>query len=538
MTVKELRTLVDNLDEYIHIPGGIDRLKKTVLHLAVSGQLVPQDPTEGTGEELYQKIQAEKQKLINEGKLKKQKPLPEITAEEVTFDIPKSWKWVRFADVYDVRDGTHDTPKYIEHGYPLVTSKNLSSGKLDLSNIKHISKEDHLKIQERSAVTSGDILFAMIGSIGNPAIVDIETEFSIKNVALFKPYNSHLYEPSWLLHYLEVVAEDMKERSAGGVQSFVSLGFVRTYPAPLPSILEQIRISQKVKAIFKLIDDLAKKYTVEENERRKLVVSSLAGISRSEGELSLKHLNEVIRTKADAAELRKAILHLAVSGRLVPQDPSEGTGEELYEKIQAEKARLIREGKLKKQKPLPEITEDEIPFEIPKSWQWARLADATIFSIGRTPARKNNSFWDVGQIPWVSIADLKAGKHIAVTKEKISRKAFEKCFSGVAVPAGSLLYSFKLTLGKMSIIDMDAVHNEAIASFNTFSSEMTAYLFKTLEIIDPTQRSNSAIMGKTLNSSSLSMLEIPLPPLAEQNRIIQKTEQLLFLVTKLEKHLG
>lgn len=164
-------------------------MKKSILQMAVQGKLVEQRPEEGTAEELYEQIVVEKIQLIKDGKIKKEKPLPEITEDEISFEIPRSWKWVRFSEVMDVRDGTHDSPEYIDIGIPLVTSKNISGGRLDFSNVKYISREDANKINERSNVDSGDILFAMIGSIGNPVIVNKDREFCVKNVALFKNYN-------------------------------------------------------------------------------------------------------------------------------------------------------------------------------------------------------------------------------------------------------------------------------------------------------------------------------------------------------------
>lgn len=245
------------------------------------------------------------------------------------------------------------------------------------------------------------------------------------------------------------------------------------------------------------------------------------------------NLDEYIHIPGGIDRLKKTVLHLAVSGQLVPQDPLEGTGEDLYREIQDEKEVLVRQGRIKKQKTLPEINSDATPFVIPESWKWARLANVTIFSIGRTPSRSESKYWNSDYMPWVSIADLRANSHIDTTKEKISKEAYEKCFGGVAVPAGSLLYSFKLTIGKMSIIDMDAVHNEAIASFATINPIFTEYLFKALGVIDPTARTNSAVMGKTLNSATLSLLEIPLPPLGEQKRIVAKVDSIFALIDQL-----
>ena len=160
-------------------------MKKSILQYAIQGKLVEQRPEEGTGEELYQQIQAEKQRLIQEKKIKKEKPLAEISEDEIPFDIPESWKWVRLSDIIDVRDGTHDSPKYVPMGIPLVTSKNLSNGTIDYGNVKYITQEDADKINARSMVDDDDILFAMIGSIGNPVLVKKDREFCIKNMALF-----------------------------------------------------------------------------------------------------------------------------------------------------------------------------------------------------------------------------------------------------------------------------------------------------------------------------------------------------------------
>lgn len=186
-------------------------MKKSLLQYAIEGKLVEQRPEEGTAEELFQKIQEEKQRLIREKKIKKEKPLPEITEEEKPFDIPESWKWVRFSDVIDVRDGTHDTPKYVLKGIPLVTSKNLVSGKIDFDSTKLISEEDAYTINIRSEVNTGDILFAMIGTIGNPVLVKKDREFCIKNMALFKPIDSQLLDMNYLLLFLQKEQEQMKK---------------------------------------------------------------------------------------------------------------------------------------------------------------------------------------------------------------------------------------------------------------------------------------------------------------------------------------
>lgn len=231
-----------------------EQLKKSILQYAIQGKLVAQDANDESAEALYAKIQAEKQRLIKEGKIKKDKPLPPITDDEVPFAIPPSWKWVRLGDCYDVRDGTHDTPKYVSTGVPLVTSKNLSNGMLDLSNVKFISLEDAKKIDERSKVDRNDILFAMIGTIGNPVIVDVEPNFCIKNMALIK-YNKFM-DTNYILYLLIKAQDDMKKEAQGAVQSFVSLSFIRNFPIPLPPLAEQHRIVAKVNELMKYCEKL------------------------------------------------------------------------------------------------------------------------------------------------------------------------------------------------------------------------------------------------------------------------------------------
>ena len=231
-------------------------MQKAVLQMAIQGKLVPQIPEEGTGEELFQQIQAKKQALIKSGKIKKEKPLPEISDDEIPFDIPHSWKWVRFSEVIDVRDGTHDTPKYVTDGVPLVTSKNLVDGEIDFDTTKLISYEDAEQINMRSGVDNGDILFAMIGTIGNPVLVKKDREFCIKNMALFKAVSQDLLDMNYLLLFLQNEQHAMKKKASGGVQSFVSLKFLRNYLLPLPPVAEQKRIVAKLEEILPLCEQL------------------------------------------------------------------------------------------------------------------------------------------------------------------------------------------------------------------------------------------------------------------------------------------
>lgn len=237
-----------------------------------------------------------------------------------------------------------------------------------------------------------------------------------------------------------------------------------------------------------------------------------------------------------ARELKNSILQLAMQGKLVEQRVEEGTAKELLARIKVEKKRLIKEKKIKKEKVLPEITESEIPFEIPESWKWVRLGEIIYFKIGKTPTRGDETYWG-NDCKWVSISDMVDSGIITDTKESITNKAVKEKFKEI-VPKGTMLMSFKLTVGKVSILGVEAVHNEAIISIYPVVDKeyfMRDYLFKVLPYMSSFGKTKKAIMGFTLNSDSLSKLLVPLPPLAEQKRIVARLEQILPYCERLMK---
>ena len=262
--VAKIEKLLPLVDRYAASYGKLEQfnvkfpedMKKSILQYAIQGKLVEQRPEEGTGEELHQQIQAEKQRLIAEKKIKKEKSLAEITEDEIPFDIPESWKWVRLSDIIDVRDGTHDSPKYVPMGIPLVTSKNLSNGTIDYGNVKYITQEDADKINARSMVDDDDILFAMIGSIGNPVLVKKDREFCIKNMALFKKFADTDISMQYMYWFFFYAQYKLKKEASGGVQSFISLSRFREYLVPLPPYEEQIRIANRIEQILPLCERL------------------------------------------------------------------------------------------------------------------------------------------------------------------------------------------------------------------------------------------------------------------------------------------
>lgn len=481
-------------------------LKNSILQLAIQGKLVPQRPEEGNAEDLYKQIQAEKQKLIKEGKIKKEKSLPPITSDEKPFEIPASWKWVRLYDILDVRDGTHDTPKYVIKGIPLVTSKNLINNTINFETAKLISIEDAKYINTRSVVDTGDILFAMIGTIGNPVLVKKDREFCIKNMALFKPIDCKLFEMLYLFWYLQKEQDSMKKKASGGVQSFVSLKYLRNYLLPLPPLAEQKRIVAKIEEILPYVE----RYEAAYNK--------------------LQQLN-----KRFPDYLQKSVLQLAIQGRLVPQRAEEGNAEDLYQQIQAEKQKLVKEGKIKKEKPLPPITDDEKPFEIPKSWKWVRLMEI-VSNLG-DGIHGTPQFDDNGSYFFVNGNNLSNGKIIikADTK-KISVIEYEKYkkplnYDTILISINGTIGNYAFYNGEPIILGKSACY---ISTIDKICKYYLLYIFKTNFFYDYAVKAATQTTIKNVSLKAMRMLPIPLPPLAEQKRIVTKLEEILPLCNKLK----
>lgn len=236
-------------------------------------------------------------------------------------------------------------------------------------------------------------------------------------------------------------------------------------------------------------------------------------------------------------KLRELILELAMRGQLVPQDPNNEPASELLRKIDAERVKLMKEGKLKKEKPLPPIAKLDKPFDLPNGWEWAVLPQICDYGPGKTPSTKNSMYWEEAQtgIPWVSISDMEHLKTLTQTAKRITSRAATDVFRCEPVPAGTMIMSFKLTLGKISKLGVDAYHNEAIIALHPYSEVCKEYVFNFLPSRAAAGNLKAAIKGNTLNSESLATLLIPIPPAKEQHRIVAKVNELMALCDQLEQ---
>ena len=352
-------------------------LKNSILQLAIEGKLVPQRKEEGTAKELLAEIRAEKARLIKEKKIKKSKPLPEITDEEKPFDIPDSWEWVRLDDICkSISDGDHQAPPKSENGVPFLVISDVRSGKLNFKNTRHVPVEYFKTLSPERIPLKGDILFTVTGSYGIPVLINVDMEFCFqRHIALLKPmidYTllSYILESPFIKTQCDAVA-------TGTAQKTVGLKSLKSLLLPLPPLYEQGRIITKIEELQPDIDAYDKAQT---------------------------KLQAIEQRFPD--DMKKSLLQYAIEGKLVPQRKEEGTAKDLLAEIRAEKARLVKEKKIKKSKPLPEITDDEKPFDIPDSWEWVRLDEVIDVRDG---THDTPPYYPTG-IPLITSKNLSNGK--------------------------------------------------------------------------------------------------------------------------------
>ena len=351
-------------------------LKNSILQLAIQGKLVEQRPEDGTAEELYQQIQQEKQRLIAEKKIKKEKPLPEITEDEKPFDIPNSWKWARFGELGNYKKGPFGSAltksMFVPKGngsIKVYEQKNAIQKDANIGEY-YIDRNYFESKMTGFEVMSGDIIVSCAGTIGETFILPENIERGIINQALMR---MRIFNPIFIPYFLvffDVVLKQNAIASSKGsaIKNIPPFDVLKNYLVPLPPLAEQKRIVEKIEQILPHIDQYEKAWGKLETFNKRF-----------------------------PDDMKKSLLQYAIEGKLVEQRAEEGTAEELYQQIQEEKQRLIAEKKIKKEKPLPEITEDEIPFDIPDSWKWVRLRDI-VYNRGQVKPSDTFSYIDIGSI--------------------------------------------------------------------------------------------------------------------------------------------
>ena len=508
------------------------QLKNSILQWAIQGKLVPQDPNDEPASVLLERIRAEKARLVKEGKIKKDKNESIIFRgednshyekfqdgrvvcidDEIPFEVPLSWEWIRLGSIVDFSKSGSVKSSVISDDAWILDLEDIEkdSGKL----LQKKRMRDLKSKSDKHPFSKGNVLYSKLRPYLNKVIIADEAGYCTTEILsfdfghIFNRYAQLYLMSPFFVEYAMSDAYGVKMPRLGSKQGNAAL-------MPVPPKSEQIRIVNEIDAIMPLVTRYGN---------------------------SQKQLDDINSEVKD--RLRKSVLQEAIQGKLVLQVPSDEPANYLLERIWVEKQKLLKTGKLKKKDIVDsvifkcednkyyekvdgktlDITE-EIPFDLPESWSWCRLANIVHYRIGKTPARGEAAYWQPRTIPWVSISDMKDYGTIVHTKEFVSTKAIT--LLGQKSPRGTLLMSFKLTVGRTAVLDIDAYHNEAIISIWPFcdSTSLQPYLFYTLPVLANLGDSKDAIKGKTLNSSSINNLLIPLPPSAEQIRIVDKIKEL------------
>ena len=479
-------------------------LKNSILQLAIQGKLVEQRPEEGTAEELFKQIQAEKQALIKAGKIKKEKPLPEIAEDEKPFDIPDSWMWVYIGELFQHNTGKalNSSDKFGE-SYEYITTSNVYWNHFELEKLKTmLFTEAEL---EKFTVQKGDLLVLEGGDCGRAAIWSYDFPMRIQNhIHRLRPYGAICLE--YFYHVFYLYKHTGMINGKGNAIQGLSANALHTLTAPLPPLAEQKRIVAKIEELLPLIDRYEEAWT------------------------KLEEFN-----KRFPGDMQKSLLQMAIQGKLVEQRPEEGTGEELYTKIQAEKQALIKSGKIKKDKTLPEITDDEKPFDIPESWKWVRwgaLSESIQYGFN-APAKEK------GRIRMVRISDIQDGNVLWDTVPfcDIAENNIETYLLG----KNDILFARTGgTVGK-SFLVKEVPYESVYAGYlirTRYSSllcpEYMKHFMESQLYWEQLRNGTIATAQPNCNGQTLSKMILPLPPLAEQKRIVAKLEQLLPLCERLK----
>ena len=524
------------------------QLKNSILQMAVQGKLVPQDPNDEPASVLLERIRAEKEQLIKEGKIKKErnpsiifrgadnlpyekvgKNEPVCIADEVPFEIPESWEWVRLGTIlHKLSDGTHSRPHYVASGIPFISVKDISGGKLDFSDCKYITEEEHCELYSRCNPEYGDILLTKVGTTGIPVIVDTTNEFSLfVSVALLK-FNQEMLSNEYLACLINSpLVQKQAEKNTRGVgnKNWVMRDIANTLIV-IPPLLEQQRIVSKLQKILPFVDNYAHAYS------------------------KAKKLNNGFPNL-----LKKSILQEAVQGKLVPQDPNDEPASILLERIRAEKERLIKAGKIKRDKHESVIfrrdnshyekcgsndvcIDDEIPFDIPNSWCWTRLDNIITVRGGKRLPKGEKLLESPTDHVYIRVTDMKNNSVDLNDLHYIDDKVYREISNYIITKDDIYIVIVGSTIGKVGIVPneldgMNLTENAARLTPYLVDKEylllalQTEYLQR--QFLDKTNQVGQPKLALIRLKTSL----IPMPPLEEQKRIAQMYKHLLLPVSDL-----
>lgn len=483
-----------------------EQLRASILQYAVEGKLVKQNPSDEPASKLLKKIEDEKVELIKEDKIKKSRKLPVITDDEKPFDIPDNWEWVRLNDIsQQIGDIDHKMPTKVNFkSIPYISPKDFTPTGIDYQNAKQIDEKSFLQLSKKFKPQKGDFIFPRYGTIGKIREIDVDFPLLVSySCCVIRP--SLNVERKYVYYGLQskVIKDEINRYINKSTQPNVGLKSIQRFIFPLPPLEEQKRIVAKIKKLMPLVDEYAESYN------------------------RLQKIDNEFEDK-----LKRSVLQYAMEGKLIKQDPNDEPASELIKKIETEKAELIKEGKIKKSKKLPAVTDDEKPFDIPDSWEWVRFSE--LFDIqggSQPPKRLFSSIKKENMIRLYQIRDY-GSNPVPVYIPKDSTKKMTK-------KGDILLARYGASLGKVFWAE-DGGYNVAMAkvipyfeSNNIFKSYLFFYFKSSVYQKFITSNSRSAQAG--FNKGDLEKLLMPVPPLKEQKRIVTKIEELMTSINKISK---
>lgn len=546
-----LALLFDHFAAISRASGGVVKLKETILQLAMQGKLVPQDPNDEPVEELLKRIQAEKAKLVAEGTIKKDKPLPAILEKEVPYALRYGWQWVQ---LYDVTENIHYgyTASSVDSntGVRLLRITDIQNNMVQWERVPYCFIEDEkVKIY---CLRNNDLLIARTGgTIGKSYLVSDVAPNTVFASYLIRLVPLNIIVAQYIKRFLEspVYWTQLYSQSQGTGQPNVSATSLKQIRMPLPSIAEQHRIVDKIEELFTLCDQLEddnvkqaekQQYWVESTIYHLLSAPNTQEFSRYWEHIT-EHFDALISTPKAVKELRQAILQLAVQGKLVPQDADDEATEELVKRVQAEKEQLIKDGKIKKGKPLTKIMEDEIPYELPDGWQWVRLG--TIAEIITSGSRDWAKYYSSQGAKFIRMGNL-SQESFGMRLANVQHISLPESGEGMRTKliGDDILISITGDVGWLGLVPHnfgEAYINQHVCLVRLCECVRGTYYPYTL-LSNLCKMQFNAPQRGIKNSFRLTDIEqmlVPLPPLAEQNRIVKKVEQLTRQCEQLEEQL-
>ena len=536
--------LLSNLNLLATAPGGAAKLRELILTLAVQGKLVPQDPADEPASVLLQKIRAEKDRLIAEGKIKRDKPLAEIAEEEKPFELPAGWEWVRLGDITNY--GTTTKVEKLQPDTWVLDMEDIekSSGRL----LQRLRFAQRPALSDKNCFLAGDVLYGKLRPYLNKVFVADEDGVCTTEIIPFRCFGDYVPQYFRLVLSSPFFLEYVNARSYGMKMPRLGTEDARKSVFPLPPLAEQSRIVTRVEELMRLCDALEVKGQLQAAQHAQLVSTLLGTLTASTTPEELadhwqrvaQHFDLLLDRPAAIDALEQTLLQLAVRGLLVPQDPTDEPASALLQKIRAEKDRLIATGQIKRDKPLPPITDEEKPFELPVGWEWGRLEQLSI-AIVDCP-HSTPKFVESGRL-CLDTNSFKQGVLLPHKLRFVDESTFVERNARLAPQPGDLVFAREGSVGESILIPdgVDACLGQRVMLFRfstQVSKEFVRLAISSTSFLDALLAMHKGIGAKHVNVGDMRNAVIPLPPLPEQSRIVTRITALRRLCADLRQRLA